>query len=143
MVCFLCYGSHLENTKRNLGAFVDDDENERSTLQPRIKGALTSDIPKLSFNGIITTVGTGDVMIVLEQNSQPVAILNASYTVAKTLSVMLGNAITQLEELSGNQIMTTNEIKAFLDAKKPENKTGSTTAKRKVKSKSDPRKQKH
>lgn len=140
MVFFLCYGSHLENPKRNLGAFVDDDEKDRNTLQPRIKGALTSDIPKLSFNGIITTVGTGDVMIVLEQNSQPVAILNASYTVAKTLSVMLGNAITLLEELSGNQIMTTNEIKAFLDAKEPENKTRSTAAKRKMKSKIDPRK---
>lgn len=49
-------------------------------------------------------------MIVLERNNRAVAILNASYTVAKTLAQQLSNLIIALEQKTGNTIMTVDEI---------------------------------
>lgn len=92
-----------------------DNQDVAGALKVRIDAALQPDIPKINFNGIITTLGTGDIMVVLERNAQPVAVLNTSYTVAKTLSVMLGNVIAQLEERSGHTIMTTKEIEQLLE----------------------------
>lgn len=56
-------------------------------------------------------------MVVLERNGHPVAVLNVSYTVAKTLSMLLGDAIARLEKVSGHPIMTTTEIEQFLTAR--------------------------
>ncbi|MGH8468850.1 MAG: hypothetical protein ACREVY_07705 [Gammaproteobacteria bacterium] len=120
-----------------------DNQDRANTVQARINAAIQSDIPKINFNGIITLLGTGDVLVVLERNGQPVAVLNASYTVAKTLSVLLGNTIAKLEERSGHPIMTTNEIEEFLAAKKTEEESTSTAAKRQTKSKIETRKVKH
>jgi hypothetical protein len=79
-------------------------------------------------------------LVVLERNGQPVAVLNASYTIAKTLSVLLGNAIAQLEELSGHPIMTTMEIEKFLASKKPKEDSTSHDAKRQKTSNTETRK---
>lgn len=117
-----------------------DNQDRANTVQARIDAAIQSDIPKINFNGIITSLGTGDVLVVLERNGQPVAVLNASYTIAKTLSVLLGNTIAKLEERSGYPIMTTNEIEEFLAAKKTEEESTSTAAKRQTKSKIETRK---
>jgi hypothetical protein len=111
---------------------VVDKQDEENPVQERIRAALQSDIPNINFNGMITSLGTGDVLILLERNGQSVAVLNASYTVAKTLSVLLGNSIAQLEELSKHPIMTTMEVERFLAAKKPKDSV-STDAKRQKK----------
>lgn len=71
------------------------------------------------------------MLIVLERNGQPVAVVNASYTIAKTLSVLLGNAIAQLEELSGNSIMTTTEIEQLLTARKTKEESSATDVRQK------------
>lgn len=107
-----------------------DKQDEANAIQARINAAFQADIPKITFNSIVTALGTGDVLIVLERNGQPVAVLNASYTVAKTLSVLLGNAIAQLEELSGHPIMTTKEVEQFLAARNPKEEPTSTDTKR-------------
>ncbi|MDQ3563152.1 MAG: hypothetical protein M3436_03095 [Pseudomonadota bacterium] len=120
-----------------------DNQDRANILQARINAAVQSDIPKINFNGIVTTLGTADITVVLERNGQPVALLNASYTAAKTLSVMLGNAIAQLEELSGQSIMTTAEVERFLAAVKPKEESTSTGAKRQKKSKPETEKVKH
>jgi hypothetical protein len=97
-----------------VGAFVVDKQDEENPVQARIRVALQSDIPNITFNGMVTSLGTGDVLVVLERNGHPVAVLNVSYTVAKTLSMLLGNTIAKLEELSGHPIMTTTEIERSL-----------------------------
>lgn len=81
-------------------------------LKERIEKALKDkEIPNIHFNGFINSLGTGDVLIILERNGQPIAVLNTSYTVAKTLSQKLGGIMTVLEQKTGNTIMTVDEIK--------------------------------
>ena len=88
---------------------------KEKTIDERIESAKTNEnIPNIHFNGFISSLGTGDVFIVLENNNKPVAILNASYTVAKTFAAKLNGLIARLEERSGNSIMTTDEIEAFI-----------------------------
>ncbi|MGE5446245.1 MAG: hypothetical protein ACM3SR_16890 [Ignavibacteriales bacterium] len=62
------------------------------------------------FIGFVTSLGTGDVLIVLERNGRPIALLNTSYTTAKSLVEKLGGLITVLEQKTGNPIMTIDEI---------------------------------
>lgn len=84
-------------------------------IEQRIKDALADkEVPHIHFNGFVNSIGTGDVIIVLESNNRPIAILNASYTVAKTLALKLGGLIHHLEEKSNNTIMTTDDITKVL-----------------------------
>lgn len=75
----------------------------------RIQGAVESDVA-IYFNGFTIGIGNGDIVFALERNGKPVAALNASYTVAKTLAQKLGRIMAQLEEASGNRIMSTDEV---------------------------------
>lgn len=121
-----------------------DNQDKAKVIQARINAAVQSeDVPKINFNSLITTLGAADVIVILERNGQPVAVLNASYTVAKTLSVLLGNAIAQLEELSGHPIMTTMEVEQFLGARKSDEESTSTDVKRQGKAKAGTQKLKH
>ncbi len=96
-------------------------EDIEKDIQERFEKALNEDIPNIHFNGFLNRIGTGDILIVLERNNKPVAILNASYTVAKTLAQKLGNLIANLEDATGNTIMTTDDIGKKLSKKKDEN----------------------
>ena len=89
-----------------------DNVDEKEQIDNLIKSALDNEeIPTIYFNGFVTSVGMGDVMVVLNQTNKPVAILNMSYTLAKTLAEKLGRGIAGLEQKSGNTIMTTDDIK--------------------------------
>ena len=76
--------------------------------------ALEADVPRIYFNGFASGLSTGDVVTVVEQNGRPVAVLNMSYTVAKSYSQGLATVIAKLEEESGRQIMTTKKIETFI-----------------------------
>jgi|WetSurMetagenome_2_1015567.scaffolds.fasta_scaffold118454_1 hypothetical protein len=78
-----------------------------------------TDIPRIYANGFMNALGNGDTTIVLQLNGVPVAILNLSYTMSKTLAVKLGNMISMMEDKTGNSIMTTEQIdKALSEAAK-------------------------
>ena len=80
-------------------------------IEDRAKIAMLSeDIPKLYINGFITFFSQADMGLVLEQNDKPTAIINMSYTLAKTLVEKLGNTIRDFEDKTGNIIMTTEYI---------------------------------
>jgi len=80
-------------------------------LDTRIKAALNNkEIPNINFNGFVNQIGPGDILIILERNQQPVAVINTSFTVAKTLAQKLGGLIANLEDATGNTIMTTDDI---------------------------------
>lgn len=66
------------------------------------------------FNGFSVAVGAGDVLISLQHNGKQHLVLNTSYTVAKTLANALTESIGQLEEKTGNKIMTVNEVQQKL-----------------------------
>ena len=82
------------------------------TFDARIDEALASDAPKIYFNGYVNNLSTGDVLLVLERSGQPVAVLNMSFTVAKSLSVSLGQLVAQLEAVTGRTMLTTAEVEA-------------------------------
>lgn len=92
----------------------DSDSLEQS-LQDQLEVlAKSPDLQRIYFNGFINVLGNGDITVYLKQNNQPVAQLNMSYTVAKTLSRKLGELVAVLEERTGNEIMTTDDIAQVL-----------------------------
>lgn len=80
------------------------------TNENTLEDVLKSDVPKIYFNGFSTFMGNSDVVIVLQNNGQPTAVLNTSFTIAKTLVQRLNDTITYLEKSSGNAIMTTDQV---------------------------------
>jgi|GEM_PF-1704831 hypothetical protein len=75
-------------------------------------------IPKLYANGFVTAVGQGDLLLVFQQNGLPLVTLNLSFTLAKTLALKLGQAINNLENQTGNTIMTSDDINSALQDSK-------------------------
>lgn len=90
---------------------------KKQSVEERIEGGLNADIPKIYFNSFANTVGPGDVLIVLENSGKPVATLNCSFTVAKTLAAKLNVTLQHLEAATKNKIMTTDEIQGGLSSK--------------------------
>jgi hypothetical protein len=78
-----------------------------------VQAALKAGVPQLYFNGVVNSMSNGDVMTVLERNGAPIAILNMSFTMAKSISVALGQLVATLEQMSGREIMTTLDIQRF------------------------------
>ncbi len=84
----------------------------------------SSEVPKLYANGFSSALGMGDVTILLQQGPKTVAVLNLSYTVAKTLSIKLGGLIKSLEDGTGNTIMTTDQVETLLSDTSSKGKHG-------------------
>ena len=81
------------------------------------------DIPHLYANGFISALGNGDTLLILQQSGRPIATLNLSFTMAKTLVNKLGQIIKELEKDSGNTIMTTTDMdKIMAKRQKPKSK---------------------
>jgi hypothetical protein len=88
---------------------------EKLKVDDVIKFAVDSpDIPHLYANGFISAIGNGDTLLVFQQTGRPIATLNLSFTVAKTLVKKLGAIIEDLEKNSGNTIMTTGDLDEVL-----------------------------
>lgn len=80
------------------------------------KAIANPDVPKIYANGFVNAIGTGDVAILFKNGNSPAAVVNLSYTVAKSLAAKIGYLIAQLEEGTGNTIMISDEInKAMLE----------------------------
>lgn len=97
-----------------------DDKKNTEQIQSFLGKAINNkDIPKLYANSFVTAVGQGDLLIVLQQNGVAVSTLNLSYTVAKTLALKMQEAIRELENASGNTIMTSGDVdQLFLSREK-------------------------
>ena len=70
------------------------------------------------FNGYSFAVGAGDVVITLMLQGKPIATLNASYTVCKTLALALNNSMSEFEKLTNHKIMTVDDVKGFIEKSK-------------------------
>jgi len=90
---------------------------KKQSVEERIEAGIKADIPNIYFNGFTNTVGSGDVLIVLESNGKPVATLNTSFTVAKTLVAKLNATLQHLETATKNKIMTTDDVQGALSSK--------------------------
>jgi len=95
--------------------------NQHTDLIEAATAASSTDCPTIYANGFAVATALGDVVVALQQNGKPSGVINLSYTVAKTLSIKLGGGINNLEEKTGNSIMTTDQVAAAL-SKQPSDK---------------------
>ncbi len=94
---------------------ADQEDAEREQRHKDLQNALENpEVPSYYFNGFVNSLGNGDITILLKRNERPVAILNASYTMAKTLAEKIGVLIAALEHYSGKTIMTTEHVSSVL-----------------------------
>ena len=93
-------------------------EELQQTQDPRLErlnAALASqDIPHIYTNGGASALRNSDVIMVLERNNSPVAVLNMSYTTAKSLARNLSQLIANLEKKSKQTIMTPDVVDDIL-----------------------------
>ena len=82
----------------------------------RLRVAADPNIPQIYFNGFANALTIGDITAVLERNGRPVAVLNMSFTVAKTFAQKLGQMVSALEEKAGREMLTTDDIGALAAA---------------------------
>ncbi|KWT91822.1 hypothetical protein [Candidatus Magnetominusculus xianensis] len=72
--------------------------------------AIKAGVPQFYFNNAVVTLSSSDLLITIERNGAPVAIVNASFTTAKTLSIQIAECIKNLEEKTNIDIKTMEEI---------------------------------
>ncbi len=102
---------YLKSYRLGKSIMNENKESKQRSPNERIRDALDNkELPTIYFNGFVSSTGTGDVLIVLERHNQPVAVLSTSFTVAKTLAQKLSGLIINLENITGNTIMTTENI---------------------------------
>lgn len=79
-----------------------------------VKSAVgDKDVPKLYASGFGVGLSNSDIFIVFQRFSDtPVAIVNLSYTLAKTLAQRLGVLVSEFEQAigGGQEILTTDRI---------------------------------
>ena len=98
------------------GSGLDADESIA-----RIEAAMNDpNVPRIYFNGFSCSLTGGDVTVALEFNKKPVCVANMSYTMAKTLSQKLAGIVATLEGITGNTIMTTDDIAVKMNARQEE-----------------------
>jgi hypothetical protein len=69
-----------------------------------------SAVVRLYANGFMLGLSNADAYILLQQFGKPTAIINMSYTLAKTLSLRLGRLVAEWETRTGQQLVTTEKI---------------------------------
>ena len=94
---------------------MDKVKPARESVAEKIRNALASEnIPHLYANGFTNALSNADIVIVLERQSDPVAVLNLSFTTAKSLAHKLSQLIENLEKASNQSIMTTDLVESAL-----------------------------
>jgi hypothetical protein len=97
--------------------------NKESELLQSVELEKSPNIPSAYFNGFSLAIGAGDVSMTLMLGPQKIMQLNMSYTVAKTLTQKLAGLIDILEQKTGNQIMSTDEVNAALSKSQSDERT--------------------
>jgi hypothetical protein len=81
----------------------------------RIAKAVANDeLPHFYANGFSNAMTNTDIVVVFERATNPVATVNLSYILAKTLAQRLGALVTELETRLNIEIPTTSDIDAAL-----------------------------
>ncbi len=95
---------------------TDAPEPTKVDVGGMIKDAVSNaDVPKIYTNGFGVGLSNADIVIILQRFGNPVAVLNLSYTLAKTLAQKLGGVVADFEsKIAGQEILTTDRIDAAL-----------------------------
>jgi hypothetical protein len=85
----------------------------------QIAALLGSQIPNIYANGFQLGFTNADTQLLLILSGRPVAVVNFSYTLAKSISEKLAKLVDEWEKKTGHALQTTDSLdKAF--AVKPE-----------------------
>lgn len=84
------------------------------TLAERIKTALDADVPNIYFNASVHSLSATDILLVLEKDGKPVAVLNTSWTQAKSIVKSLNDLLQVLERNLGTPIKSAQEVSDIL-----------------------------
>jgi hypothetical protein len=112
-----------DDLSANLPKGKRDEENAilQAMFAADVQAATETDnLPQYYVNSFTVTLGTGDVLIVMKRNGRPLASMQVSYTVAKSLIEVLNGLIARLENRTGNTIMTSK----FIEQKMQESEDG-------------------
>ena len=86
-------------------------EDELAAMQKMVQEAIASEqVVNLYGNGFVCLNSNADMIIIMQKNQRPIAVINLSYTTAKTLSEKLGQMVRDFEKTTGNTIMTIGVI---------------------------------
>ncbi|MBF0516073.1 MAG: hypothetical protein HQK97_02990 [Nitrospirae bacterium] len=96
---------------------TDNDSKKKAAFDTLRKALESEDIPKIYFNNPVFFLNPGDISMLMQRDSSSVAVINMSLTVAKTVAAHLGSIIAEVEEKSGNKIMTLNDSMSALGLK--------------------------
>ena len=77
-------------------------------------------IAKIYANGFMLGFTNSDTQLVLLLSGSPVAVVNFSYTLAKTLTEKLGKLVEDWEKKTGHPLQTTESIDQAFAVAKPE-----------------------
>lgn len=89
-------------------------KDSETTHEPLETARRDPSIPRIYANGFTVGLTNADVSIVLQLSGQPVALLNISYTLAKTLAQKVGGVVSAFEEAIDEHLVTTDEVSEAL-----------------------------
>jgi len=81
-----------------------------------IERALESGVPEIYVNGFANGLSHADVVTAFMRNGRPAALINMSYTTAKTYSIMLAQLISQFEEKTDRSMLTSMDVDRLFEA---------------------------
>lgn len=94
-----------------------DEKSDAAPISALVAAMTDSGVLRLYANGFTLGLTNADTSIVLQLHGRPIAILNVSYTLAKTLSLKLERLVAEWETKTGNKLVTTDDIdKVFGDS---------------------------
>ena len=101
-----------------------EQDQEQVDFRSQVQRASEDEaVPMIYFNGFSCGTGPGDVTVILIRNEKPVALLNTSFTLAKTLATKLGGVMEGFEDVTSNKIMTTDDVAKAMREKQGESES--------------------
>jgi len=90
-------------------------------LDPVKEANESEEVIKIYANGFANFFTNSDIGVIFSRNNKPIALLNISLTLAKTLVEKLGQMILDFEKNTDIKILTTADIEEKFLKKKKEN----------------------
>lgn len=97
-------------------------ETKKLETPPNIFDAVSDEITaKIYVNGFAAFRSNADMGVVFQTNGRPSAVVNMSFTLAKTLAEKLSQMVIDFEQSTGTEIMTTSVVDKKTSPKKAKN----------------------
>jgi hypothetical protein len=82
----------------------------RRAPEPLVAALRDPAVQRLYANGFTIGLSNADAHIVLQMFGRPIAVWNLSYTLAKTLGQKLNQLVSEWEQQTGQEIVTTDKV---------------------------------